>query len=118
MENLFVLSYSHYEETANYYLEGPEGISQKDFQNICDNLLDDAAFQAVLQNSLDQYLPPVGWPDIVEILVPLLEKQGFKLFKPKMVDYWGSGIIQTKEDAKKLTKSVSSVIKHNKRFTE
>lgn len=131
--NFFMLTKSHYDGSYSFHFIGPASVSEEQFKSICDGLLDDSALLA-LTNSVEQvkkwneeepdnegfggYLGSyVGWGDIVEAMIPLLEEKGFKHFKPKEVCYVGGEIIDSRPNSSNGSvlpeKSNEKVINHN-----
>lgn len=114
-KDLFVLAYSWYEEYTPYYFWGSEWCSEEQFQQICDGLIDQATFDAIKAESNAEYGGWIGWHDIVTALIPLLEKEGFTPFQPKIKVIKGSNIIDEPRDAKILgSDAAAAVIKYNK----
>jgi hypothetical protein len=109
---LFVLGYSYYEEYVPYFLHGPEDVTQEEFKALCDSLLEEAGYRAVA-NADDSW---VGWQQVVESLIPLLEQQGYQRFEPVENIYWGPGIIDEHDynELSLLKSSQSKIIEFNK----
>lgn len=113
-KDLFVLVYSHYEDYVPYYFWGDASSSQEDFQSLCDRLVDQAAFNAVRSAENSEYGAWVGWHDIVMSLIPLLAKEGYIQFEPKIKVVSGSGIIDHSMDTDMLGQDAAkAVIKYN-----
>lgn len=117
MKGLFVIAHSYYEEYSPYYFEGPETATKEDFEKACQSLLEQAGYNAILMEQKDAHPSFIGWNSVVESMIPLLEQQGYRHFKPPIVRYWG-GIIDSYEDAKKLGNAGREVVSHNKRVRE
>lgn len=118
MNNIFVLARSHYEELTHYYFEGPADVSQKDFRLLCDSLLEEAGYNAIVRANKDPHGGWVGWEEVVESMIPLLEKQGYRHFIVKSCTYNGSSIIESldENEIKGLSKAGPAIIAHNKRL--
>jgi hypothetical protein len=60
----------------------------------------------------------IGWREIIEALLPLLVKDGFEVFNPKIVEYSGPGIIDDNCEARDLKKASPAVVAHNIKIRE
>ena len=112
---VFILAYADYETYVPHLLYGPENVSQEEFKNLCDSLLEEAGY-----NTLTNQDSWIGWNDVVESLIPLLEKQGYQRFEPVKVSYFGSSIIDEDDfvESSPLKGSQSKIIAYNKAFHE
>lgn len=109
---IYLVSYSWYETYSPTILEGPE---VPDWKAYCLRFLDIAAQRAVATN-VDTY---VGWQEIAECLVELLEAAGYKKLKPPEFTLWG-GYVRDKPDdhERTLNSASSSLVKaHNNAIT-
>lgn len=87
---LFCLRHNDYEAANIYYFMGPDNVSHEQFNTLCSTLLDEAAINAIVSEKKKQYKSVIGWFEIVENMIPLLEKQGYYIFKPIFADFNGS----------------------------
>lgn len=92
---IFLLRWTGVSESVEYYFTGPEGLTQGDFQRLCDRLMGRAAFNAVETTAKREF---VGWGTLVERLAYLLETEGFARFEPTTVRYAGPQIIMGRFD--------------------
>jgi hypothetical protein len=115
MKNLFILNQTYYDSYYRYFFEGPENISQEEFKEMCNSFLEQASYKAITaQYNEREYGPTwIGWSEIVEALVSVLEKRGFRRFVPKEVTYFGSGIVENNANSKLLGRALRSVLKFN-----
>jgi hypothetical protein len=118
MKNIFILSYKDYEYSVQYYLNGPENATQEDFNNICNNLLEKSGYNAITKSIHSEYSGWVGWNEIVEEMVPLLAEEGYYSFEPKLVEYFGSSIIDDQKDINGLGKAGKAIMLHNNAVKE
>ena len=109
-DHLYLLSFATYDEYSPNILLGPKML-KRDFHALCDNLLEQAAFNAV--EGEDSW---IGWNRIVEQLILLLKDKGFQKLNPPEVKYCGSIIIEEEDDLedRDLGKAKEAVFKHNK----
>jgi hypothetical protein len=92
-KKIFDLVYSDYEWSKHYYFEGPEESSRQEFELLCQQLLPRAGYRAMLKQSSPNQGGWICWSDVVESLIPLLEKQGYLRFTLDNCHIEGSGII-------------------------
>jgi hypothetical protein len=119
----YVVSYSWYEEYSPIIVSGPE---QKNWTEYCDSLLPEAIELALKDNNEVVYNKEkdkfeifrrwIGWSDIVDSLVKVLETKGYTKVKLEEANYWGSNIIRDahgrfEDEDHKV--DLSQVIKHN-----
>jgi hypothetical protein len=133
MDKLFVLYYAWYEDYVPHILTGPENISQKQFESICDDLVPEAAELAMKNAYRKDFSESVGWIDIVDAMLVLLKLKGFNKITPKTHGYSG-GIIDERDleyytnkqnndpEGKKqldlLKDKLSKVVEYNKKVDE
>jgi hypothetical protein len=117
MKNLFILVRSHWEDWVPYYFEGPENVTQREFRELCTSLLEQAGYNSVVQATKSEYSDHVGWNEVVESMIPLLEKQGYRHFKPKQCVFSGPGVIDSITEADGLGGAANMIIAHNKRLS-
>lgn len=111
---VFILAYTDYETYVPFLLYGPENVTEEEFKALCDSLLEEAGYNSLKEESW------IGWNNVVESLIPLLEKQGYRRFNPPKVSYFGPGIIDEFDyRADSLLKgSQNPIIEHNKKVHE
>jgi len=124
MSQIFALSHYHYEDSSTYLFTGPDNISQEQFRDLCYRLLDQAAVDTIINEKKSKYSCSIGWRDVVESMVPLLEKQGYHCLKPIEV-YFGGGLIndarpdrQNIDDEKLSNHIFTAILNFNKNLTE
>ena len=117
---LFEVSYSWYEEYCPTLFLGPENITEEEFSNLCKCLLPVAARNAVLKT--DSW---VGWHEIVDALIEMLEERNFIKIVPKKFDCWGTSIIRKKDlteygetSLEILAEALDLIEKHNKKIED
>src|ERR1035441_10319714 len=98
MKNLFILVHAHWEEWTPQYFEGPENVTQKEFRELCQSLLEQAGYNSVVHSTIHDFSSYVGWNEVVESMIPLLKKQGYRHFRPKQCVLAGPGIIDRSEE--------------------
>ncbi len=111
----FILSHSYYDEYRPHYFLGPDDISQEDFKNLCDSLLDQAAHKSVILSRNKEHCHRVGWEEIIENLIPLLENCGYQLYKPEEINFFGS-IIENYDESLGLSSFASNMIINNNKL--
>lgn len=117
MSKVFILSRSYYEESTNYYLMGPDDVSEEQFSNLCYSLLDDAAKLALSASRHSDREGRIYASDVVELLVPLLEKRGYQLFNPPKVSFFASPLDPKAPFIRNFSASVSNeIINYNRKF--
>lgn len=132
MNNFYVLEACEMEYTYSFYfykalqelVNLPLKFSEEDFIKLCDSLVEEAGFAAV-KNTNDSF---IGVREVVENLIPSLEKQGFINFIPKIAKFYGEGIIKQSdvnsndsEDkdllVNKLKTSIKDIVVFNKKIS-
>jgi hypothetical protein len=103
----FILEWRDVESYYGIYFVGPAISTRKDFVMLCDSLLENAGYMALATQT-----SWIDWCSIVEALVPLLEKQGYYRFLPKIASYNGN-IIETRDETKGLNSAADLIINHN-----
>ncbi len=88
---LYRLSYADWDDYSPNIIEGPE---VPDWKAFCDSLLPEACDLAIA-NRNDSW---VGWRNVVEAMVSILETKGYTRLRPTEAMYVGSGIIHSMED--------------------
>lgn len=125
---MFALRWCNYDSEENYFFEGPDNFSKKEFNDLCNKLLTEAAqiacqvngntYQEDFSQDCDQdYKCLIGWNNFVHVLAyRLLPSHGFKLVKIPTVSYFGPTIINYKEDDANdlLGEMLEQVIQYNK----
>lgn len=114
--NFYVLAYAHYEDYVPFFLTGPD-MTEDSFNELCSSLIEQAGTNAVKSINGDSY---IGWQEVVELIIPLLEEKGFIHIIPKKCEIFGSGIIQENkngrnEDNNRLGSSLVAIIAHNEK---
>ena len=89
MKKIFVLVNSYFETYSPEYFSGPENISESEFQSICDNLLESACNNALLNRNNDDY---IGNQEIIKEMITLLKDKGFENFSPYIYECFGANI--------------------------
>lgn len=120
MTKVFALSHFWYEESSTIHFIGPEDVSGKQFQELCYSLVEQAAINAVAKERKQEYPCSIGWRDVVESMVPLLEKQGYLRLKCEEVAFRG-GLInkhlpdhQNPEDYRLSTSAFTTILNFNR----
>lgn len=90
---IFNLVYSSWDYEETYFFYGPENSTQEQFQDLCEALIPQAGQLAVERQKHEEYETWVTWTDVVESLIPLLERQGYQRFDLPKFTVVGSGII-------------------------
>ena len=115
---LYRLTQSYYEETYEWLFYGEPN---RPFKQLCDSLMPEAAMMAVTAAR-----GWVGWTDVMDQLVRLLEREGFVRHEPTSAHYFGSGIMGggslvprestfTEEERKLFGEALKLVAKTNQR---
>lgn len=103
---------------------GPDNVSKKQFQELCDSLVDKAAYNAIINEKKLEYKSSIGWSSIVELMVPLLKKQGYLHFIPIEAQYSGTVINSGKplrmnaDDLKLTTNAFTAILNFNKELNK
>lgn len=120
MSKIFALSHYHYEDSSTYLFTGPDDVSKETFRELCYSLVDQAAIDRIIEERKAKYSCSIGWRDVVESIIPLLEKQGFCRFKPIEV-FFGGGLIndgridrQNADDNKLSPKAFTAILNFNR----
>ncbi len=99
MNNFFLLSNVDYDYEEKFFLEGPEAMTEEQFNALCTSLVPEAGRQALEEakpvkhyDSGEEYQDMVNPTQIMQTLVKLLEQRGFKQFRPKACHISGSYI--------------------------
>lgn len=120
MSKIFALCHFHYEESSTVHFLGPEDVSKKQFQELCYSLVEQAAIDAVAKERKQEYPCSIGWRDVVESMVPLLEKQGYLRLKCDQVAFGGGLINQSRpthqnpEDSRLSTRAFTTILNFNR----
>ena len=120
MNKVFALSHFHYEESTTIHFLGPDNVSKQQFQELCYSLVEQAAINAVAKERKQEYPCSVGWTDVVESMIPLLEQQGYHRLKCDEVIFRG-GLInradpahQNSEDYRLSTRAFTTILNFNR----
>lgn len=120
MSQIFALSHYHYEESSIYLFTGPDDVSKEKFQELCYSLLDQAAINSIIREKKNKHPCSIGWRDVVESMIPLLEKQGFCRLKP-IETHFSGGLIddgrlgrQNRDDNKLSPQVFTAILNYNK----
>jgi len=113
---LYQLSYSWHETYSPRLLEGPVQYNWSDY---CDSLLPEAVKRALTPKD-DRELSWIGWDEIVDGMVEVLQEKGYKLVKPEEKTYWGSCIIMETADSRSKEDwlVLDAVKEHNKALND
>jgi len=121
---VFCLAYHTYDSSTKYYFTGPDNVSKKEFQELCDSLVDTAAYNAIINEKKSEYKCTIDWSSIVELMVPLLKKQGYLHFTPIEAQYSGTtintaNIQKMNDDDSKLSPHVFiAILNFNKQLSK
>lgn len=99
--DLFIVSYSWYEDYSPTIVKSPEPMTDASFDKACRSLLD-GAIELSIKESRKNHHSWVGFHEIIDALIKLLEKNGFKVIKLHSFGLWGSCIIDKKTDFKNI----------------
>lgn len=117
MSKLFILSHSYYEESTNYYLMGPDNVSEEEFSELCYSLLDDAARLALSSSRQSEFNDKIRLDNVVESLIPLLKEQGYQRFTPPKANFFGNPLTVKEKFMKNFSTSISNeIINYNRAF--
>lgn len=123
MSKIFALSHFWYEEYSIIHFLGPDDVSKEQFQKLCYSLVDLAAFAAISKEIKYKYPCPIGWKDVVEAMVPLLEKQGYHRLQCDQISFSG-GLInkskpahQNEEDYRLSKEAFTAILNFNKKLS-
>ena len=116
MKNLFILAHTGWEDWNPYYFEGPGGVSQDEFKELCQSFVERAGYNATVRPDLREDF--IGWNEVVESMVPLLEKAGYCRFNPKECTFAGRNIIDDLSKAEGMGSAADAIIAHNKRIRD
>lgn len=94
-ENLFMLYYEDTDVSTIFIFEGPEDMTQMEFEILCDKWMPTAAKKAVLFAEDCEHVPYVDWHDIMFELCEILESHGFTSLEMKTAHYKGASKIGT-----------------------
>lgn len=109
---IYLVVYEHYDDHFEYFVEGPE---VDNWEKYCDSLINEAASYALRDGKVTQNY--VGWDRIVESLIDVLIKKGYKVLEPTTAAYSGSSIIKDEEDTHNAhPQIIQSIIAHNKKI--
>jgi hypothetical protein len=114
------LVYSGYDWESHYYFVPPPGVTQEDFEVLCEELLPQAGYRAVLKHSHVKEETWITWREVVEALIPLLEAQGYQRCELPTVNLRGSGIIGifTHESDERLGFATKLILDHNHKLED
>lgn len=87
---MFFLEWVDYEE-SHVHLLMHETATNEEFEALCASLIEPAAQRTL---TLDLC---IGWPEIVEQMVPLLEEHGYTAHEPYTVRIWGPCFITPRD---------------------
>lgn len=119
---IFALSHYHYEDSSTFLFTGPDDVSKEQFRELCYSLADRAAINTIIKEKKDKHPCSIGWRDVVESMVPLLEKQGYHRFNP-VEAVFGGGLINSheswNEDDKRFSSRVfTAILNFNKEIRD
>ena len=95
MENIYELYHSWYEDFSSFLFYFPVPLTQEEWTAKTQGLVD-ASVKKILEENEHGW---IGWQDIVNNMVGLLEEQGFTRIKTIQSGFWGGNIIDDAEDA-------------------
>jgi hypothetical protein len=117
--DLFIVVYSWYEDYSPTIMRSPKPMTYQSFDRICRSLLNDATDLAI-KNGKNKF--HIGFHEIIEALIKLLEKRGFVILSLHSFGLWGTCIINKKKDfqAKKGFSKLSQekILKYNSMLEE
>lgn len=111
INNLYILSNSYYSDYSPLYFKGPDDCHHE-FESLCDSLMDQACLNALKKQNKEQYPDCIGNLEIIDELIPLLEKEGYYNFIPNEKNYHIQNII-INECSDLPKKSVELIIDYN-----
>lgn len=108
----YLVSYSWYEDYEPTLLHGPK---VKDWEKFCDDLMPEA-----VERTLQKTKETIGWPEIIETLIEILQTKGYIKVKPEEACYWGSTIIcdDDHEEPDLTPELIEKICKHNDEWEE
>lgn len=120
MRKVVCLQFQDYEMEINHYFLEPE--NALDLKTLCDSLLDEAVEKTCKAAREEAFGGTwVGWMNIVETLSDMLPSHGYERVIIPTVGYFGSTIINNREDVlgdgrteQMSEKSLNAVIEHNR----
>jgi len=121
---IFDLIYSGFDSESHYYFVPPPGATQEDFQVLCEELLPQAGYRAVLRHShvesRSSMTSWITWREVVEALIPLLEAQGYQRCELPAARIHGSGIIGVfqRDNDTGLGFATKPILEHNHKIEE
>lgn len=124
MSKIFCLAHYSYDEQNSHYFVGPDNVSKNEFEELCYNLVDSAGMNAIIIEKKRDYPCTIGWREVVEAMVPLLEKQGYHHFIPIEASFSGSVINnadlnrQNYDDEKLSSHVFTSILNFNKELVK
>ena len=117
--DLFMVTYSWYEDFTPTIVKSPEPMTNSAFNKLCRSLLNHAADVAIKEAGKNDY-SWVGFHDIIDSLVELLQNKGFEVLKLHSFGLWGSNIINKEDDfenCKGFSKACQKrIMTHNKKL--
>jgi|SRR5579885_2577089 len=88
---IYELFYSWYEEYVPYLFLAPHPLSEREWRSICDQMVPEAIKWLL---SKEEYKDRhIGWSDIVERMVKMLEERKFTRVTPIQAGYFGANIL-------------------------
>lgn len=101
---IFTLAHTDYEEYSPHHFVAPDGATEEQFTELCNNLIDPAVDELIKRGGWSPIVPDeqladrditwIGWREIVEIIAQkLLPEHGYQPVKFHEVSMWGGGII-------------------------
>ena len=109
MSALYFLSYSWYEEYDPTLLEGPE---VPDWEAHCAAILPEAV-RRIFESGHEGW---IGWDRIQHRVLEILLERGYKVVEPPEVNFWGSCIIDGREEDRRgglSAHDLNRIIDHN-----
>lgn len=90
---VFDVVYADFDWKEHFFLEGPEGTTSEEFKKLCNRLLPKAGYRAALKSLSPKQKGWIGWRDVVESLVSLLEQRGYQRVSLETVEVSGGNIV-------------------------
>ena len=121
--DLFIVSYSWYEDYDPTVVKSPKPITEAEFQKICRSLLTEAAEVAIQKENSKDFVSWVGVHEVENELIGLLvKKKGWEIMSLPSFCLWGSNIIEREGDLGETNlfseKAKQALFAHNKKVEE
>ncbi len=98
--NLFIVAYNWYEDYSPKIVKSPKSMTDAAFDKLCRSLLNDSTNMAIKEAK--KIHSCVGFHEIIDALIELLQNNGFKVLNLHSFGLWGTCIINKKNDFKNI----------------